>query len=116
LVNTYSHVDEVLFVSLGVNPRVDHVLYLGLESCHLLLGELNGLVAIVTLVCEAVLTVMPQLGLTPFILPISKAGGVGELGLMVGGVFTASGGGSSSGGLRGFSYSKRFHLFPTQPC
>jgi hypothetical protein len=116
MVDTYSHVDEVLLVSLGVDPRVDHVLHLGLKSGHFLLGELDGLVAILLVWCAVLLTVLPQLGLTPFILPISKAGGVGELGLMVGGVVTANSRGSSSVGLRGFSYSKRFHLFPTQPC
>jgi hypothetical protein len=101
-------------VGLFVDPRVDDVLRFGLESCDLLLSELDMLIITKVLLVVAVVTVKPQLGLAPLILPISKARGVAKLGLLVGGVLASSTVGSRFGGLRGLSYSKRFHLFPRQ--
>jgi hypothetical protein len=62
---TYSYIDEVLLVRLRVDPGVDHVSDFWLESCDLLLGELYGLVVSRALPSVAVLTVKPQLVLTP---------------------------------------------------
>lgn len=106
-----SDVFKELLVGLLMDPRIDDLLRLRLQGSDFLLGKLNILVVTTRLhesVCRAHRARFGHA--TPRILPISKAGGgSGVLGLLAGSLPLCS---SASSGRSGFSYSKRFHLFP----
>jgi hypothetical protein len=103
---------QVLLVGLFMDPRVYDLLSLGLKGSNFLLGKLDVIVvASHHRVCRAHRARFANVA--PLILPISKSGGgIGVLGLLAGRLSLIN---YAFPGRSGFSYSKRFHLFPNQP-
>lgn len=110
---TYHDVFQVLLVSLLVDPRVDNLGLLRLQRCKLLRCQVRDF-----RMRLPVLRRLQMSAICSLAIPISSSSNIGWGSgvLLVGlGAFIMRNRSGSLSWLRGLSYSKRFHLFPTQP-